>query len=207
MKNFTVYLFTMVVFSSVFANEIILPKPDLQSGKPLMQCFSLRRSSRNFDSKALPEQIISEILFAADGINRPDGHKTVPTALNRQNQSVYAVTQDGVYLYNSKKHSLITVKQGDFRKNCGMQPFHAAAPLILVYVSDMSAVGNTPVEQATFAGNHSGSAAQNVYLYAASKGLSTVLCGSINKNLLKQTLKLSDKQQAVFSQPIGFPGK
>lgn len=186
------------------AEEIVLPKVDLNAGKPLMQCFALRRSSRNFADKKLPLQMISEILFAADGINRPDGHKTVPTALNKQNQTVYAVTADGVYFYNSKKHSLILVNKGDFRKDCGMQPFHASAPLILVYVSDMAAVGNTPEQKALFAGNHSGSASQNVYLYAASQGLSTVICGSIKKDMLKKNLKLQGANEAVFAQPIGF---
>ena len=200
----TLIFFSMLCFVLSGA-EVILPKPDLQSGKPLMECFSQRRSGRNFDSRPLSKQIIGEILFAADGINRPDGHKTVPTALNKQNQTVYAVTADGIYLYNNKKHSLVTIQKGDFRKNCGMQPFHAYAPLILVYVSDMSAVGNTPAQQALYAGNHSGSAAQNVYLYAASKGLSTVLCGSIDKKLLAEILKLQGAQEAVFSQPVGFP--
>ena len=186
------------------AEEIVLPKVDLNAGKPLMQCFALRRSSRNFADKKLPLQMISEILFAADGINRPDGHKTVPTALNKQNQTVYAVTADGVYFYNNKKHSLILVNKGDFRKDCGMQPFHASAPLILVYVSDMAAVGNTPEQKALFAGNHSGSASQNVYLYAASQGLSTVICGSIKKDMLKKNLKLQGANEAVFAQPIGF---
>ncbi len=206
-----IFVFTAVLFagiSAVFAAaDIKLPPPDLQSGKPLMQCLALRRSSRNFDRQPLPMQIISEILFAADGINRADGHKTVPTALNKQNQTIYAVTSDGVYHYNNQKHSLVLIQKGDFRKNCGMQPFHQTAPLILVYVSDMAAVGNTPEQQAMYAGNHSGSASQNVYLYAASKGLSTVICGSINKELLKKTLHLKGAQQAVFSQPIGFPGK
>ena len=186
------------------AEEIVLPKVELNAGKPLMQCFALRRSSRNFADKKLPLQMISEILFAADGINRPDGHKTVPTALNKQNQTVYAVTADGVYFYNNKKHSLILVNKGDFRKDCGMQPFHASAPLILVYVSDMAAVGNTPEQKALFAGNHTGSASQNVYLYAASQGLSTVICGSIKKDMLKKNLKLQGANEAVFAQPIGF---
>ena len=95
----TLIFFSMLCFVLSGA-EIILPKPDLQSGKPLMECFSQRRSGRNFDSRPLSKQIIGEILFAADGINRPDGHKTVPTALNKQNQTVYAVTADGIYLYN-----------------------------------------------------------------------------------------------------------
>ena len=186
------------------AEEIVLPKVELNAGKPLMQCFALRRSSRNFADKKLPLQMISEILFAADGINRPDGHKTVPTALNKQNQTVYAVTADGVYFYDNKKHSLILVNKGDFRKDCGMQPFHASAPLILVYVSDMAVVGNTPEQKALFAGNHSGSASQNVYLYAASQGLATVICGSIKKDMLKKNLKLQGANEAVFAQPIGF---
>lgn len=186
------------------AEEIVLPKVDLNAGKSLMQCFALRRSSRNFADKKLPLQMISEILFAADGINRPNGHKTVPTALNKQNQTVYAVTADGVYFYNNKKHSLILVNKGDFRKDCGMQPFHASAPLILVYVSDMAAVGNTPEQKALFAGNHSGSASQNIYLYAAFQGLSTVICGSIKKDMLKKNLKLQGANEAVFAQPIGF---
>lgn len=205
MKKITVLSCLALSVFAVCAAEIVLPKADLKSGKPLMECLSLRRSSRNFSSKALPLQMISEILFAADGINRPDGHKTVPTAMNRQNQTVYAVTKDGVYLYNNKKHSLVLVNKGDFRKNCGMQPFHAKAPMVIVFVSDMAAIGNTPEQKAMYAGNHSGSASQNIYLYAASRGLSTVICGSINKDLLKKTLKLKGAQQAVFSQPIGFP--
>ena len=105
---------------------------------------------------------------------------------------------------NNKKHSLVLINKGDFRKDCGMQKFHAQAPLILVFVSDMAAIGKTAEQQALYAGNHSGSASQNVYLYAASKGLSTVICGSIKKDLLKKILKLKGAQEAVFSQPIGF---
>lgn len=202
MKKITVLFAVLSI--GLFAEEIVLPHPDLKSGKPLMECLSKRRSSRNFSSKVLPKQMVAEILFAADGINRPDGHKTVPTAMNKQNQTVYAVTADGVYLYNNKKHSLVLINKGDFRKDCGMQKFHAQAPLILVFVSDMAAIGKTAEQQALYAGNHSGSASQNVYLYAASKGLSTVICGSIKKDLLKKILKLKGAQEAVFSQPIGF---
>ena len=207
MKNIICIISLFALAVTISANEITLPKPDLKSGKPLMECFSLRRSARKFANKPLPMQIISEILFAADGINRPDGHKTVPTALNKQNQTVYAVTADGVYFYNNKKHSLVPVNKGDFRKDCGMQPFLADAPLILVFVSDMSAVGKTPVQQAMYAGNHSGSASQNVYLYAASKGLSTVICGSIKKDLIIKNLKLKGSNEPVFAQPIGFPAE
>ena len=199
----TVLLFCMLCLG-LAAEEIVLPKADLKSGKVLMECFANRRSSRNFSSRALPRKVIGEILFAADGINRPDGRKTVPTAMNRQNQTVYAVLADGVYLYNNKKHSLVPVNKGDFRKDCGKQPFHSVAPMVLVYVSDMDAIGITPQEKAMYAGTHAGSASQNVYLYAASRGLSTVVCGMINKDFLHKTLKLKASQQPLYAQPIGF---
>ncbi len=187
--------------------EKILPKPDLKSGKPLMECFSLRRSSRSFSSKALPDQIIGEVLFAADGVTRSNGRKTVPTARDMRNQSVYVFMAEGVYLYNGKKHALTPVLKGDYRKHCGTQAFHAKVPMVLVFVSEMTAVGNTPELQALYAGNHSGSASQNVYLYAASKGLSTVVCGLLDRKKIKNILKLGKTQQVIFSQPVGYPGK
>ena len=177
MKKFFVFALLTLVISSFAADQIVLPKPRLNTGKPLMQCIAERRTSRSFSAEELPLQTVSEVLFVADGITSPDGKKSVPTARNRQNQRVYAFRADGVYLYNNKKHALDKVLDGDLRKNCGKQAFHAVAPLVLVYVSDMAAVGNTPVQQAIYSGNHSGHAAQNVYLYAASEGLSTVICG------------------------------
>ena len=193
-------------FAAVFC-EKVLPEPDLKSGKPLMQCFAQRRSSRSFSTEKLPDQIISEILFAADGVTRRDGRKTVPTARNAQNQRVYVFMADGIYLYNGRKHALRPVLQGDYRSKCGTQAFHGKAPLILVFVSEMTAVGNTAELQALYAGNHSGSASQNVYLYAASKGLSTVVCGLLDRKVLKEILKLKENEQVIFSQPVGFPGK
>ncbi len=172
-----------------------------------MQCFAQRRSLRKFADKALPLEMISEILYAADGINRADGRKTVPTALNRQNQKVYAATADGIYLYNSKGHSLQVVLKGDYRKSCGTQKFISEAPLILLYVADLSKVGSTAEQKAATAGTHAGSASQNVYLYAASKGLSTVLCGSVDKGLVKKLLQLRDVEEVMYSQPIGFPSE
>lgn len=207
MKKSILFIFALTFGTIATAQEISLPRPNLRNGKPLMQCFASRQSLRNFDTKELPEQMVAEILFAADGVTRDNGRKTVPTARNKQNQSVYAFTKAGVFRYNSARHSLIPVLKGDFRKDCGTQSFHAKAPLILVFVSCMPAVGNTPELQALYAGNHSGSASQNVYLYAASNGLSTVVCGMLDRNKLHKLLKLSKDHMVIFSQPIGFPAK
>jgi nitroreductase len=207
MKKFTAAACLLFLGTSIIAGEIALPKPNLKSGKPFMQCVAERRTERKFSTRPLSQQTIAEILFVADGVTRKDGRKTVPTARNKQNQSVYAVTADGIYLYNSKKHSLIPVMKGDFRKNCGLQPFHKKAPLILLFVADLSAVGNTPADQAIYAGNHSGSASQNVYLYAASENLATVVCGMLDRAALKKMLNLKKDQMVVFSQPIAYPAK
>ncbi len=204
---FASFLFLGSMLYAEAAKEIVLPQPDLSSGKPFMQCVAERRSKRKFSTKALPLQIVGEILYVADGVSSKDGRKTVPTARNKQNQSVYAFTKDGVYLYNSKKHALEQVLAGDFRKNCGAQPFHKKAPLVLVFVSDMKAVGNTPEEQALYSGNHSGSASQNVYLYAASRDLSTVVCGMLDRKALKELLKLNPDQMVIYSQPVAYPAK
>lgn len=207
MKKITAAACLLFLGTSIIAGEIALPKPNLKSGKPFMQCVAERRTQRKFSTRPLSQQTIAEILFVADGVTRKDGRKTVPTARNKQNQSVYAVTADGIYLYNSKKHSLIPVMKGDFRKNCGLQPFHKKAPLILLFVADLSAVGNTPADQAIYAGNHSGSASQNVYLYAASENLATVVCGMLDRAALKKMLNLKKDQMVVFSQPIAYPAK
>lgn len=195
--------------STVYAagGDIVLPTPDLTEGKPFMQCVAERRTSRNFSAEPLPLQVVGEVLFVADGITRKDGRKTVPTARNKQNQSVYAFTADGVYLYNPKKHHLELKFKGDHRAACGLQEFHKIAPLVLVFVSDMSAVGNTPELQSIYAGNHSGSASQNVYLYAASKGLSTVVCGLLDRKKIKKLLDLKADQKVIFSQPVAYPAK
>lgn len=202
-----VMMFALTAFCSGKKDKILLPKPDLKSGKPLMQCVFQRRSSRSFSHRALPLQTVAEVLFVADGMTRKDGRKTVPTARNVRNQSVYAFMADGVYLYNSRKHSLERVLKGDHRGQCGRQAFHKTAPLVLVFVSNMKAVGDTKELQALYAGNHSGSASQNVYLYAASKGLSTVVCGLLDRKKLEALLKLPASHKVIFSQPVGFPGE
>ena len=207
MKKALFALCSCILLSTLSAQEMKLPKVDTKGGKPLMQCFAQRKTARDFSAKALPPAVLSELFYAADGINRPDGRKTVPTARNKQNQKVYAAMQNGVWLYQPQSHSLKLVLKGDHRAAFGKQPFHKKAPVVLLYVSDLPAVGKNLTEQMLYSGNHSGHAAQNVYLYAASKGLSTVICGMLDRVALKKLLKLNKNQAAIFSQPVGYPAK
>ena len=187
--------------------SIKLPPPDKTGGKPLMQCLSERKSERKFDSKPLPAQILSNLFYAADGISRPDGRKTVPTARNLQSQDVYAAMADGLYLYNPKTHSLDLVKPGDIREKCGRQAIHKIAPVVLIYVGDVSKIGKNAAEKVFYAANHAGYASQNVYLYCASAGLATVVCGLVDKPALEKAIGLPSAKRVQLTQPVAYPAK
>ncbi len=190
------------------AQDLKLPAPDTKGGKPLMECMTLRKSSRSFDSaKKLPPQVLANIFYAADGITRADGRKTVPTARNAQNQMIYAATADGLWLYQPKTNTLKKLGSKDIRALCGGQKFHAKAPLVLIYVAEPAKVGRTPEQQQNYAANHAGYASQNVYLYAASEGLATVVCAMVDRDTLAKAMNLPAGQQIMYSQPIGYPGR
>lgn len=192
---------------SLAAQDLKLPAPDTKGGKPLMECMTLRKSGRNFSDKKLSPQIISNIMYAADGITREDGRKTVPTARNAQNQLIYAATADGSWLYMPKTHTLKKLGDKDIRAVCGMQKFHAKAPLVVIFVAEPAKVGKTQEQQQNYAANHAGYASQNVYLYAASEGLATVVCAMVDRKALSKALDLPKGQQIMYSQPIGYPGR
>ena len=185
---------------------ISLPKPATQGGKPLMQALSERKSQREFSSRDLSPQVLSDLLWAAFGINRPDGHRTAPSAMNRQTIDVYVVRADGAYLYDASHNQLSPVAAADLRAATGTQTYVGQAPLNLVYVSDYSKMEQSPAnEQATFAGAETGFIGQNVYLYCASEGLATVIRASINKEPLAKALKLKSGQHIVLAQTVGYP--
>ena len=118
------------------ARVVALPAPDKTGGRPLMQVLSDRRSQREFAPTPLPDQVLSNLLWAAFGINRPDGHRTAPSARNWREMKVYVARADGLYLYDPKAHALQLVVSEDLRAATGGQAFVADAPVNLVYVAD-----------------------------------------------------------------------
>ena len=174
--------------------ETALPKPDLAGGKPLMQCFAERRSSRGFSTEKLPLQIVGEVLFAADGATRKDGRKTVPTARNKQNMELYVLTPEGTWRYEAKDNTLVKVNDKNLIPLCDQQDFVTKAPLHLLYVAKEEGWGVA----------HVGSAYQNVYLYAASKGMQTVIRGMTDRPALTRELELTDGKKAMLHQTVGY---
>ncbi len=185
---------------------VSLPKPETRGGKPLMQALSERKSVREFSSRELSPQTLSNLLWAAFGVTRPDGRRTAPSAMNRQTVEVYVVQANGAYLYDASKNQLLPVAATDLRSKTGTQAYVGQAPLNLVYVSDYSKMGNAPeIDKAGTAGAETGFIGQNVYLYCASEGLATVIRGSIERAPLAKALKLTPEQHIVLAQTVGYP--
>lgn len=205
-----------ILFAAVFASSLLLsaaekiiklPPPDKTGGKPLMQCLTERKTERNFDTKPLPPQVLSDLLYAADGISRPDGRRTIPTARNLQPQQLYVAMPQGVYRYQPKTHTLELYMEGDLRAKCGQQGFHQKAPVVLIYVGDVSKMGKNAAEKVFYAANHAGYASQNVYLYCTSAGLSTVVCALVKKPELEKALNFSKDLRVQLTQPVAYPAK
>jgi nitroreductase len=184
---------------------IQLPAPVKTGGKPLMQALAERQSGREFGTQKLAPQTLSNLLWAAWGINRADGRRTAPSARNWQDIDVYVTLPEGLYVYDAKAHVLTLVVAEDLRGATGSQPFPAQAALNLVYVSDGAKVpAATPeADRAMYAGAHTGFISQNVYLFCASEGLSTVVRALVDRPALAKRMQLRPDQRITFVQTVG----
>jgi len=185
------------------AEEVALPAPAKTGGMPLMQALAERKTIRDYKPGELDAATLSEILYAAVGVNRPDGKLTIPTALNMQDIVVYAALPGAVYRYDAKANKLVRIDAGDFRAELITRKDLANnSACILVYASDTSK-NRTP--ETKFSAIHVGEASQDVYLYCASKGLGTVSLGMYDEKGVRKVFKLDDKMTVILAQAIGFP--
>ena len=188
------------------SQKILLPTAVKEGGMPLMTALSGRHSARAFAREPLPLSLLSSLLWAAYGVNRPDGGRTAPSALNAQEIDVFVALPSGAYLYEAAEHVLRLVAASDLRRVTGYQDFVDDAPLDLVYVADHSRMKLVPVSQReSFASTAAGAISQNVYLFAASNGLSTVIRAWIDREAIANALGLSHDQQVLLSQTVGYP--
>jgi len=183
-----------------------LPEPQKEGGTPLMETLSKRHSSRDYAGKTLSNQMMSNLLWAAFGINRPEsGKRTAPSSHNVQDIQVYVTTAEGVYLYLPQEHALRLVSEKDVRSATGKQDFTSQAAVNLVYVSDFSRYdGGDKAAKRNTASAHCGFIGQNVYLYCASQGLNTVFRAWIDKEKIARALNLSGNQHVMYCQSVGF---
>jgi nitroreductase len=188
------------------ASAQTLPAPNQTGGMPLMAALKLRRSIREYADKALPPQALSDLLWAAFGINRVSGDRTAPYWRHVMVIDVYAAMADGVWLYDPKAHALTLHLKDDIRADTGLQEFVAKAPLNLIYVAHGERMTEvSPEDRRLYASVDSGFIGQNVYLYCASEGMASVFRGAVDYNKLTRRMKLPDQQFVTFAQTVGYP--
>ncbi len=210
-----ILLFVSFLFVGLFVNaqkpkDLKLNAPDKTGGKTIMAALADRHSDREFDAKELSLQDLSDLLWAANGVNRPDGKRTAPSAMNRQDVDIYVLTKDGAYLYDATEHLLKGIAEGDHRAliNPRAQTASAVPPVGLVLVSDLSKFGANVSDRAFQMGAlDAGIVSQNINLFCSGKGFSTVPRMSMDEAGLKKVLNLTDSQIPMLNNPVGYPKK
>jgi nitroreductase len=187
---------------------IALPTPDQTGGKPVMAALKERQSIREFSMLPLTPQVLSDLLWAGFGVNRPDiDHRTAPSTMNMQEIELYVATAEGLCLYDAKPHQLKPVMNGDLRAKTGGQVALQEAPAVLILVADFSRMTKAkPQDREFYAAIDAGFISQNVYLYCASAGLGTVV-HELDRLPLAQAMKLRPEQHIIIAQSVGWPKK
>ena len=187
--------------------EVIkLPAPNMDRSKSLMQALQDRHTSREFSEKPVPLHVVSNLLWAAFGVNRSGGGRTAPSAHEWHEIDVYIGTVDGLYVYDARGHALRQLLPQDIRIKTGMQPFVADAPINLVYVADHSRmVEAEESDRILYSAADAGFISQNVCLYCASEGLATVVRGMVPRHELAKLMRLRPNQRVVLAQSVGYP--
>lgn len=196
-------LLSLIFASALFAETVSLPTVQ-DNGKTLYSALANRQSNRAFTDKALSKADLAGICWSATGVNRKDGKRTVPTAMGKNEITLYVVASDAAYRYIPESHALEKVAAGDFRKETGVQDFVGVAAVNLLYVLDYDkAAGNDDTKKLQFGAVSAGAMAQNVGLYASANGLGNVVRGSFDEKVLAKTLKLSGRQSVILVQSVG----
>ena len=209
MRKVQLLLLCLFISVATFAAEkvIRLPKPNLNRNSEVMEAFANRHSTREYAAKALTLTDLSDLLWAANGINRSEeGKRTAPSAMNKQDVDVYVVLPEGTYLYDAKAHQLNLVAEGDHRGAvAGGQAFVKSAPVSLLLVSDLSRLGDAKNTHTQLMGAvDAGIVSQNISIFCSAAKLATVPRASMDTAKLKSVLKLTDTQLPLMNHPVGY---
>ena len=209
MRKVQLLLLCLFISVATFAADkvIRLPKPNLNRNSEVMEAFANRHSTREYAAKALTLNDLSDLLWAANGINRTEeGKRTAPSAMNKQDVDVYVVLPEGTYLYDAKAHQLNLVAEGDHRGTvAGGQAFVKSAPVSLLLVSDLSRLGDAKNTHTQLMGAvDAGIVSQNISIFCSAAKLATVPRASMDTAKLKSVLKLTDTQLPLMNHPVGY---
>lgn len=207
MKKIIVALAALAMTGSLQAQNLTLPAPQSSTSMTLMEALAARHSGRSFSDKAIPDQVLSQVLWAACGVNRPESGKiTAPSAINAQDILVYVLRADGAYRYEPKAHALTKVSSEDLRTAvAGRQTFAATAPVSLLLVSDHSKFGDHQNGAQRMGVIDAGYVSENIALACAALGLENVPRMTMDSDALRKALNLNDTYDLVLNQQIGYP--
>lgn len=218
MNTKKLFFTTLALVSLTFSmaqtgKETKLPVPDKnRNTATVMKALAERKSVRECADRKLTPQDLSDVIWAANGINRQDGRRTAPSSLNVQDIEIYAFTPDGVYLYLPETHSLKTVVMGDYRRLLAGPPsparkqdYVARFPLILLYVSELSRINGQGEQVRLTAAMDAAFVSENVNLFCAGAGLCSVTRASMDRKSIIRLLNLNDKQLPVLNNAVGYP--
>ena len=163
-----------------------------------MDALNERQTNREFSSKELSLQTLSDLLWAANDFNR-ETKRTAPSSQDRQELDLYVFLNSGIYFYDAKNQQLIHKLQGNHQAKTGQQPFVATAPLNIVFVANLDKASNRDA-----ALTDCGFISQNIYLFCASEGLNSVVRGMVDKEEVHRLLGLSEKQEVMLAQTVGY---
>ncbi|SEC11806.1 SagB-type dehydrogenase domain-containing protein [Burkholderia sp. WP9] len=189
-------------------SHITLPPPVRSGGRPIMDTFSERRTTRRFATTELDEATLGQLLWAANGVNRSgaddSGGRTAPSVLALHEIDIYAALAGGMYRYDPLEHCLELVSAADLRALTGYQDFVGEAPLELVYVADLARMHDiAPSQREPFAYASAGTIVQNVYLFCAAAGLAVAARSWLNRSALGAEMRLSRESLPVLAQTVG----
>ena len=209
MKKIIATLAAVSLAASSFAQEVVtLPQPDRNVEMTLFQALGQRASVRDFSETQISDETLSQLLWAALGVNREDGRLTVPSALNTQEEVIYVCRADGAWIFNAQKNTLTKISDKDLRKDlAGRQESVAVAPLFLVIVCDLNKYKFKDSRTAIFGAIDAGYVSQNICLACEALGLATVPRGSMDHEAVKKALGLKDGQELLLNHPVGYEKK
>lgn len=187
--------------------DIDLPKPQTTGGKPLMEVLATRKSTRSFnEEKDIPLDVLSSLLWAANGVARDADHRTAPSAVNAREIVLYVVGRTATYRYDPEANRLVFVKEGDFRADTGPQSFVPKAAINILLVCDMAKIARMdPAAQAKYSCTDTGFVSENIYLFCASEGLATVVRGMVDTEGVAKKLELPEGHKVILAQSVGYP--
>jgi nitroreductase len=202
-------------------DPIVLPEPMKSGGKPLLEALRLRRTHRTIGSREIPLQVLSNLLWAAFGVNREKAFlnklgRTAPSASNSQEIDLYVALKNGLYLYEAIPHQLAPISGGDFSMMSGQggaSKLTKHTPVNIFYVVDLSrydlgpdqpdpSIGDPEVQKSYYY-TDTGFIAQNINLFAASEGLATWF-HNCDKERIRAEFKLRPTQRILFAQTVGY---